>query len=121
MKKINKITSLALMAFFLTVLSISAQEINITSAGNAGYMIYQGTFQNDCHNIKFSLKEDCYAVLYAVDNQTGDKTMLVDGEISAGEHGVLFKIGNDKRKYSCMMEIYDPTGNVIHTSNIFLK
>jgi len=120
MKTTNKIKFFAVTALFITIFSINAQENKITSAGNQGCLLYQAEKVNGCYNIKFSLNNDCYAVLYAIDEKTGEKSMLVEGDISEGLHGVMFKT-KQSGSYNCVLEAYDNNGNLLNTSNISLK
>lgn len=120
MKTTNKIKFFAAAVLFLTVISINAQENTISSAGNYGYALYQAEKLNGCYNIKFSLNNDCYAVLYAIDEKTGEKTLLVDGDISEGMHGVMFK-SPAPNSYTCLLEAYDKNGNIIHSSSINVR
>lgn len=117
----KKITILTFAVLFLTVFNINAQDSCFIPAGKQGNMIYHVANQNGCINIKFNLMDDCYTVLYAIDSQTGAKTMLVDGDISAGSHGVMFKTGNNNHNYEFVLEIFDFSGNITHTSIITLK
>lgn len=107
-------------ALFITIFSINAQENNITSAGNHDCLLYQTEKVNGCYNIKFILGNDCYAVLYAVDEITGEKSMLVEGDISAGLHGIMFKT-KLTGSFNCVLEAYNNNGNLLKTSNISLK
>lgn len=118
MKTTKIFKTIAVSMFFLTVFSVYAQNINNSSAGDTGYSILHHKTVNDCINIKFSLKNDCYAVMYVIDNHTGEKSMLVDGDISKGTHGVMFKNGkNDIKTYKCILEAYDVnSGELVFTS-----
>lgn len=81
---------------------------------------------NDITTIKFSLKEDCYVKLYVTEQQSGKNILLVEGEMSAGEHGIIFKAaarngsGSDNHyDYTCTLEVYSQTGErLLNTSEI---
>lgn len=114
MKTTNKIKFFAAAVLFLTVFSINAQNLNNSSAGSQVFAVYQGNTNNGCINIKFNLNEDCYAVLYAVDTKTGNKTILVDGDISKGFHGVMFKTADTAAgSYVCVLEAYDTATDIL--------
>ncbi len=118
MKKTNKIKLIAAAVLFLTVFSINAQNNNVNSAGNYGASITQGAYVNGCYNVRFTLPNDCYAIIYAINNKTGEKTMLVDGDISAGTHGVMFKTNNESSIYNYILEVKDSNINIFQDSAV---
>lgn len=77
-------------------------------------------------SIKFNLSEDCYVKMFVEDLQTGNKTLLVDGEMSAGKHGIIFKANKkitaqaqSASSYRCTMEAYSLIeNNLLYSSEI---
>lgn len=121
--KLKFITVFSLLTLCLPV-SFVAQE-----NGNDGkYILKQNTPNpfSDVTTIKFSLKETCYVKLYVTEQQSGKNTLLVDGEMSAGEHGIIFKAagrngsGSENHfDYTGNLEAYSLTGNMLlHSSEI---
>jgi len=73
--------------------------------------------------IKFVLSQDCYVKLSAVETNDGSETELVNGLLSAGEHGIIFKApkGNG-REYKCILNAYSETGNtLLYTREIDMR
>lgn len=120
MKTISKIALFTAFLFF-ACFSTNAQNTNNSSAGSQGFALFQANSNNECINIKFNLNDDCYAILYAINLQTGAKTMLVDGDISKGLHGVMFKTGKESAKFDCTLEAFDNNGNILHSSKINIQ
>ncbi|MBZ0203341.1 MAG: hypothetical protein K8I03_10035 [Ignavibacteria bacterium] len=118
MKKTNLFKSFT--AAVLVTIAFAANAQSIEAAESYGYSVYQSanTSSTDCINIKFSLKNDCYAKMYVIQSDSAEKIMLVEGDISTGLHGVMFKTGkNDSKTYKCILEAYDVnSGELIHTS-----
>lgn len=81
---------------------------------------------SDTTTIKFSLKEDCYVKLYVTEQQSGKNILLVDGEMSRGEHGIIFKAAGKNGSgsenhydYTATLEAYSLNGNkLLNTSEI---
>ena len=120
MKNSKMAKTIAAAALFVNIFAVNASDFTQSTPGNIDYSLYQAVPQNsaECINIKFTLKNDCYTVLYVIDPVTGEKKMLVDGTISAGQHGVMFKTGAaDTKTYTCVLEAYDnESGALIYAS-----
>ncbi|MBE2217553.1 MAG: hypothetical protein IAE90_05080 [Ignavibacteria bacterium] len=78
--------------------------------------------------IKFQLKEDCFVKLYVKEAHTGSITMLVEGDMSSGEKGVIFKsapvdgsAGSNETDYTCILETYSADGKLTGLQNIQMK
>lgn len=78
--------------------------------------------------IKFRLMEDCYVKLYVTEVHTGSISMLVEGEMSSGEKGVIFKsaavdgiAGSNETEYTCTIETYSAEGKLTGSQNIQMK
>lgn len=120
MKNLKMAKTIAAAAIFVNIFLANASDFTQNTPGNMDYSIYQAVSQNsaECINIKFRLQNDCYTLLYVTDPVTGEKKMLVEGTISAGEHGVMFKTGStDTKIYNCVLEAYDnESGALIYSS-----
>lgn len=75
--------------------------------------------------IKFRIQEDCFVKLYVTEILTGKVTMLVEGDISSGEKGIIFKSDNpdgsaESRvyEYTCTLETYSAGGILTGLQNI---
>ena len=75
--------------------------------------------------IKFLLKEFCYVKLFVKEVHTGSITMLVEGDMSSGEKGVIFKsapldgsAGSNESEYTCTLETYSAEGKLTGSQNI---
>ena len=86
------------------------------------YSLYQNSPNpfGETTTIKFSLKEDCSVKLYITEHQTGKTSMLADGEMTAGEHGIIFKTmsktgssSENYTDYTCTMETYTIAGDIL--------
>lgn len=124
MKKLLLFTIIILITACCLTSNISGQ-----SAGNYGENVLLQNFPNPFDittTVKFTLKEDCYVKMFVSNGQTRNKSYLVDGEMSAGDHGIVFKTNeiamsnSDKNTgYICTMEVYSLTGNIqLYTSDI---
>lgn len=78
--------------------------------------------------IKFRVKEDSFVKLYVTEVHTGSITMLVDGEMSSGEKGVIFKsapldgsAGSNETEYTCTLETYSADGQLKGIQKIQMK
>lgn len=120
MKNSKMAKTIAAAALFVNIFAVNASDFTRSTLGNIDYSLYQAVSQNsaECINIKFRLQNDCYTVLYVIDPVTGEKKMLVDGTISAGQHGVMFKTGAaDTKTYTCVLEAYDTeSGTLVYSS-----
>ncbi len=120
MKNSKMAKTIAAAALFVNIFAVNASDFTQSTTGNIDYSLYQAISQNsaECINIKFKLQNDCYTVLYVIDPVTGEKKMLVDGTISAGQHGVMFKTGAaDTKTYTFVLEAYDnESGALIYAS-----
>ena len=62
--------------------------------------------------ISFFLKQDCIAKLSAVDRSTGNVIELVNGVLSAGEHGIIFKAPiTGSSGYKCILTAFSESDN----------
>lgn len=75
--------------------------------------------------IKFQVKEDCFVKLFVTDVLTGNVTLLVEGDISSGEKGIIFKTdtqdgtaGGRVCEYTCTLETYSPAGSLTGSQKI---
>ena len=71
----------------------------------------------DITTIRFKVNADCFVKLYVTNEQSGAVTLLVEGEMGAGENGVIFKTSNrpessshNEQRYLCTLETFDGTG-----------
>lgn len=76
--------------------------------------------------IKFQIKEDCFVKLFVTDVSTGKIIMLVEGDMSSGEKGVIFKTDTQdgaagSREYTCTLETYSAEGKITGSQNIQMK
>lgn len=73
--------------------------------------------------IKFSLKQDCFVKLSVINKSEGNVTELVEGLLSAGVHGVIFKVPeNYNSEYKCVLTAYSEKDNsVLYTAEIELE
>ena len=95
---------------------------------NRGYSLHQNYPDpfRDTTTIKFSLKEDCYVKLYVTEQSTGKIYSLVDGEMTKGDHGIIFKAAELNRgvsvsycNFKCTFETYSLNSNtLVYTSEI---
>lgn len=71
-------------------------------------------------SIKFTLLQDCFAKLSVVELNEGSETELVNGLISAGEHGIIFKAPKtNSRKYKCILKTYsEADSSLLYTREI---
>ena len=85
---------------------------------NSGYGLFCKSTDSDTGliNIKFILTEQSYVKIYSVDVETGSIEMIVDGTISEGQHGVIYKIIPIKKPDDliCVMEVYEEKGKLIY-------
>ncbi len=120
MKNSKMAKTIAATVFFANIFAANASDFTQSTPGNLDYSLYQAASESssECINIKFKLQNDCYTILYVVDPASGEKKMLVDGTISAGQHGVMFKTtAGDKGSYNCVFEAYDnETGSLVYVS-----
>ncbi len=92
------------------------------------YSLYQNNPNpfDETTTVKFSRQENCYVKLYVTERQTGKISMLAEGEMIPGEHGIIFKASGksgsgseNHANYICTMEAYSLPGNIlIYTSEI---
>lgn len=73
--------------------------------------------------IKFSLKQDCFVKLSVINTSTKSITELVDGSLSAGEHGIIFKApANINTGYKCVLTAYSEADNsVLYSTEIEME
>lgn len=108
-------------------LNLKAQASSLEADKEKEYFLYQN-FENisaESVDIKFAIKEDSYVVIYVKDLVSGDISTLVEGFVSAGNHGIVHKcaasLGNAGR-YLCVMEIFEREGGtLIYSSAISLQ
>lgn len=125
MKTIKIFKIVAFSILFVTAIATNAQTNDLSSGGKHNINIYQNfnNIPNDCINVKFNIKNDCYAKLYLINPISSEKIMLVDGDISAGLHGVMFKSGeNETNMYKCILEAYSVnSGKLVYSSETILS
>lgn len=119
----NIIKFLTVSVFLLTAFISYGQN---KSAGNNSFSLYQYRHAEniDCTIIRFNIEQHCYARVYVVDFTDFRTEMLVEGNIGAGEHGVVYKPevqDYSNGNYKCYLEAYDSNGKLIHISRIELK
>lgn len=108
-------------------LSLKAQAGSLESDKEKEYSLYQN-FENipaETVDIKFALREDSYVILYVRDLLSGVESALVEGFVSAGNHGIVHKsataVGNASR-FLCVMEVYEHEGGkLVYSSAISLQ
>lgn len=78
---------------------------------------------NETTTIKFILKQDSYVKLSVINRSTAKVTELVDGTLSAGEHGIIFKVPvNINTGYRCVLTTYSEADNsVLFTTEIEME
>jgi hypothetical protein len=121
MKKLNFFTALVLFFAFFTASVIAGDK----PESNSKYSLYLNSevISSNCVNIKFNLKEDCYTVVYLLPEDSASRIMLVDGEVSSGTHGVMFKVpeNTSKSSYTCIIEAYDKSGAIAYSNTTQIK
>ncbi|MEO8514346.1 MAG: hypothetical protein ABI543_12345 [Ignavibacteria bacterium] len=127
--KIKKLTLIiALSLFIVSSFGNCFSQAPDNDKKNSLYQNSPNPF-GETTTIKFRLKEDCYVKLYITDEQTGNIFMLAEGEMSQGEHGIIFKArakaesgSENEFDYTCTMETYSLSGDIIqNTSSINMK
>ena len=78
---------------------------------------------NETTTIKFMIKQDSYVKISVIEKNTGDITELVNGSLSAGEHGIIFKApANINTGYRCILTAYSEADNsVLCTTEIEME
>jgi len=121
--------SLLLIIVIIYVSTNSYSQLFAQTAGFAGKFSmlqnYPDPFANST-DIKFILEEDCYVKLFVINVPAGKRTYLVDGEMSEGKHGIIFKADKNSKgtsenssNYLCTMQVYSLEQNIlIYTAEI---
>lgn len=117
MKKIKIMLAAAVICICFTGITSSAGVMAQQPDVNRPYLLNENQpnpFKETTH-INFYLAQDCYVKLYTIDEHNGETHMLVDGEMTAGEHGIVFKAlaVNTTKNYKCYMEIFLADGKVL--------
>lgn len=67
--------------------------------------------------IRFKVNSDSFVRLFVTNEQTGAVTLLVEGEMGAGENGIIFKVAKRPEssshielRYFCTLETFDDLG-----------
>lgn len=108
----------------LVILGVSVLHFNEDSFGQTDPPVELCTLlQNspdpfeDITTIRFKVNSDCFVRLYVTNEQSGAVTLLVEGEMGAGENGVIFKTANrpesssyKELSYLCTLESFDGNG-----------
>ena len=119
MNKIHVFILIALLMSTVSYAQVFAQSSKPTLGLNT-LRNHPNPFE-EVTDIKFNLTEDCYVKLIVRDLQTERQFILVDGEISAGSQGVIFKApGNSTgtpAKYKCILEVYSDRGSELKSSS----
>lgn len=73
--------------------------------------------------IKFHVKEDCFVKLFVTEVSTGKVTVLVEGDISSGEKGIIYKTDTHEGaagngEYICTLETYSSEGSLTGSQKI---
>jgi len=78
---------------------------------------------NETTTIKFFLKQDCYVKLSALNRENGSIIELVDGNLAAGEHGIIFKAPmNINTAYKCVLTAYsEAVDSVLYSTEIEME
>jgi hypothetical protein len=113
-------------AFIIISSAIYAGTFAQVADNNRDYSLYQNTPNpfEETTSIKFSLKQDGYVKIFVSDTDNGDTYMLVDGEMTTGEHGVIFKHQQKGAgsRYKCYMEVYHAVNSApVFTAEIEMK
>ncbi len=112
--------------FLLAAAFNSYSQTSGTGTGNSECSIQFLNTPNpfsETTTIKFYLKEDSNVILYVTNILTGKTCSLVDGFLSAGEHGIVFKAPKDEAgEYNCIFQAYSPSSkSMLHSSNLIMK
>lgn len=117
MKKIKVILAVTIIAACLMSASSSAEVLSQSPDANRPYSLSQNQPNpfTETTRINFYLMDDCFVKLYTIDQQTGETYLLVEGDMSKGDHGVIFKAltKNGVNNYKCCMEIFLANGKVL--------
>lgn len=112
--------------FIILVLAVT---LNIRTFSNQpGNHDFVKLFHNDPNpfskttTVKFNITEDSNVRIFAVNKITGKRIDLVDGFVSAGEHGVIFKSPEEEKgEYTCTIQIYSSdNGTVLYTKELIM-
>ncbi len=78
---------------------------------------------NETTTIKFFLKQECNVKLSVINRTTEKVTELVNGSLSAGEHGIIFKApANINTGYRCILTAYSEADNsVLYSTEIEME
>lgn len=117
------------LVFFLLYLAIMPLYSKAPAQTNNNHGRFE-LFQNypnpfeETTNIKFHLETDCFVKLYVKNGSLVQP--LVDGEISAGNHGIIYKNTQGKQpgtnKLVCVLEVYSGnSGELIYSSEINME
>jgi hypothetical protein len=112
-----------LQLFLLLVFTISSLSYTEVFAQNAEFAAGLSLLQNspnpfeEITSIKFDLTKGSYVKLTVVNLETGYQTILIDGEMSAGKQGIIFKtnrrINERSANFRCTLEIYSLADNTL--------
>ena len=75
---------------------------------------------NETTTIKFIILNDSYVKLSVVETANGNETELVNGLLSAGEHGIIFKAPRaNGREYKCILKTFSENdSSLVYTREI---
>lgn len=123
--KIKK--TVLLIVFGLIALYTPGRFFSQSGSDNSNYSLQQNSPNpfGETTTIKFFLKEDCFVKLYVISKHMGEIYMLAEGDMTSGEHGIVFKaalIGSGSvginEGYICTLETYSGNGEMLYSSQI---
>ncbi len=117
--------TIVLTVFLLAAALNSYSQTSGTGPGNPESSIQFLNTPNpfsETTTIKFFLKEDSNVILYVTNILTGKTIDMVDGLLSAGEHGIVFKAPKDEAgEYNCTFRAYSPSSkSMLHSTNLIM-
>ena len=117
-----------LLAAMIILLAVSAADSQVPKTGLPGpddCRLYQNisSVPGETINIKFYLNVECRVKLFASNRYTGQVTDLIDGDIQAGLHGIVFKSPEfTAGEYICTLQAFTlANDSMFHTSEITLE
>ncbi|MBL8017967.1 MAG: hypothetical protein JNK43_11895 [Ignavibacteria bacterium] len=111
-----KKTAICFILIFFNI--CSAHLLSQTEPTNSGYGLICKSADSETGLVIviFTIINHGNVKIYSVEGKTGKIEMIVDGVISEGQHGIIYKILPEKEPgdMMCVMEIFEDNGNLIY-------